>query len=176
MTGRTSFHFPREAAEQLIVIKARTVLDSYPNIIRAALHSYDTLLQLAEAGCQLVVVRAGDAELAYSPYRKFSYPELAQAMAAPAEGNPDEVPRNFFFNGEAAQNLESIKRRSFLKSNADALRVALASYKELLLIYEIGDRILVRGRSREEEFTPYRPFPLETMLGAATRQRQTEDA
>jgi hypothetical protein len=160
MSGqRTSFHFSREAAVQLKAIRARTLLIHSADVIRVALHTYNELLGLHDAGLSLNIRSKDGEEWDYSPYKKCLYPGMARASASGDDEDESAIPRNFFFSGEAKDNLESIRKRSFINTNSDAIRIALTAYKELCIIDEVGDCLVVRDAyGNEEIYNPYRPF------------------
>jgi len=169
---RTSFHFSREAGEQLTAIRSRTILSNNADVIRAALSAYDTLLRLEEEGLEFVIIVEDGAEYAYSPYKKCAYPGFDDQLL---KGNPlEKVARNFFFSKESVSHLEAIRDRSFVSSNADAIRVSLTAYRELLIIEELGDRLVVRDSDgNEAAYSPHRPW---RGFGASATQGQLERA
>ena len=158
-TRRTSFHFPKQAIAQLNAIRERTRLDANSDVIRIALQAYDELLDLSDDGCSLFIIDKDGAEWEYSPYKKCLYPRFGQLENGDTETEEKSVASNFFFSGEAASRLESIKARSYAKTSADAIRLALTSYKELILADEDGCAIMVRDSNGvEAAYNPYRPF------------------
>jgi hypothetical protein len=126
-------------------------------------------------GYKIIVKNKARDEFVYPPYASFNYPGLDELLdvAAIDSTSKKEVPRNFFFSGEAVEQLESIKARSFLKTNADAIRVALTSYSELLAIDAAGDEIFVRDRNGNElAYSPHRPWMRDQI---AARPRGVKD-
>jgi len=160
MRKRTTFYFPAEAAKQLGQIKRRTRMESGAAVLRAALSAYAELLEVSQAGYQ-IAVRTKDGETyPFSPYEPFDYPGLTKARSEDAAlPVDDKTPKNFVFPEAAAEKLTAIRRASYLESNADAIRAALASYDELTLVTRAGDRILIADGDEEVPYTPYAPLP-----------------
>ena len=157
---RTAFYFPEEAAVRLQKIKKRARLDNSANVVRAALSAYDELLEVALAGCTIVVKDREGQEWPYSPYTRFSYPGLARKTEPIAAISATEKsPKNFAFSEAAVATLESIRKRSYLESNADVIRAALAAYDELTTAFSAGDQIIIRDTEDNEcTYTPYAPL------------------
>lgn len=157
---RTSFHFPQKAIAELTEIKQRVHLDNNSDIIRAALKAYDRLLEFACLGYKIFIHDKNGDNWSYSPYTRFTYPGLEMLKVKTVRPTPSikGVSRNFFFSGEAVEKLESIRQRSYVKTNADAIRVALISYKELLTVWDNGDKIIIRDHNDFEYlFNPHAP-------------------
>ncbi len=167
---RTSFHFPREAVAQLNAIRLRTYIDSNAEIIRMAVVAYDELLTLDAAGHRMSVIDRAGASWPFSPFMRLNYPGLArEALNSEAEAASDKaVAANFFFTDDVVDRLESIKQLSHIKSNADIIRVALSQYKELILVHEAGDSVVITARDGSEGvYSPFRPFRMEAPVKAA---------
>lgn len=163
MSRRTSFHFPKEAMAQLDAIRVRTHIADNSELIRNALNAYDELVMLAADGMQMFIRDSEGRKWPYSPYVKLDYPGLkregfnAEAAAAVETAKSG----NFFFSGDVIKKIESLKRRSHLSSNVDAIRVALSAFKELVLVAQAGDSMFVRDLSgREHPYSPFQPFRL----------------
>lgn len=158
MARRTSFTFSAEGMAQLKAIRERTHVADNGEVIRCALNAYDDLVDLAARGYQMFVRDGDGARWPYSPYIKLSYPGLrrdeinAEAVAAAKGRKPETI----FFSGDIIGKIESLKKRSHLSSNVDAIRVALSAFKELVLVLEAGDTFFVRDTDSVE--TPYNPF------------------
>lgn len=159
-TRRTSFHFPEKAVEQLRSIQRRSRLDSGADVIRVALAAYDELLRIALGGYKILVRDQSGREWLYSPYTKFTYPGLdTHAITPPIQD--EKPPKNFFFSGEAVERLESIRKRSRAQSNADAIRMALSAYDELLGVIAAGDTIIIQDKQgNEQSYSPYAPLAM----------------
>ena len=159
MRKRTTFYFPAEAARRLGQIKRRSRLESSSAVLRAALSAYAELLEATQAGYQIVVRRQDGSDFPFSPYETFNYPELAEMRAEDEGGVDEKIPKNFVFPEAAAEKLNAIRRSSYLDSNADAIRAALASYDELTLVARAGAQILLTDGAEEVSYTPYAPMP-----------------
>jgi hypothetical protein len=152
--------------KQLMAIMQLSYLETGADVIRAALHAYDDILYLDQKNYKIIVKDKSGEEFVYSPYTTFRYPGLdtgdryLENNAGAETGKA--TPKNFFFTGEAVDRLESIKAQSFMKSNADVIRLALTAYSELLTIDAKGDEIVVRNREGiEQVYSPHRPWPRE---------------
>jgi hypothetical protein len=160
MVARTSFQFPKKAMAELRVIKERARLNDTADVLRIALQAYEEMLDLHDGHQRMFIldVHNQKQEWEYSPYKQCGYPGFGEMRSEDSETRKD-VPGAFFFSGEAAKSLASIRSRSYANSNADAIRLALTAYKELILADEAGCSIVVRdGKGGEAAYNPYRPF------------------
>lgn len=160
MKKRTTFYFPPEAASRLGQIKRRTRIESGAAVLRAALNAYAELLEVTQAGYRIIVRPVEGGDVTFSPYEPFDYPKLEALRVETEVDTEDKIPRNFVFPEAAAQKLEAIKKASYLDSNADAIRAALATYDELTLVSRAGDQILITDPTSSDEvvYTPYAPI------------------
>ena len=160
MSKRSSFYFPEAAAAVLYKIRKRSRLESNADVVRAALGSYDALLDVSLDGGVIVILDKTGKEWPYSPYVQFYYPGLEHPSNYAEIARSDEkIPKNFVFSEEAAAKLASIKERSGSPSNADVIRAALTAFDELVCVMSAGDRILIRYRDgRERNYIPYAPL------------------
>ena len=149
---RTSFVFPPEAAAALEAIRLRTYIDDDADVIRIALSVYDNLLHLAELHCAIAVCDKRGQNWAFSPYTRFTYPGLTNATADKRANAKKNRSKNFFFSGEAVNRLDSIRARSETRTNADAIRLALTIFNQLVQIYSAGDHVVVRASDGEESY------------------------
>jgi hypothetical protein len=155
MKARTTIQFPRDAAAALNSIRSRTRFNDATDVIRAALSAYDELLEMVDLGFKIFVDLKSGERLSYSPYAPFSYDGLMPFGAKEAV----EAPRTFVFAADGIARFGSIRKRSFLTSNADVIRAALAAYDELLRVELTGDSIImVRGEEREVSYSPNKPI------------------
>jgi Arc/MetJ-type ribon-helix-helix transcriptional regulator len=160
MAARTSFQFPKKAMAELRAIKERARLNDTADVIRIALQAYEEMLDLYDGHQRMFIVDPHNRkqEWEYSPYRQCAYPGFGEMCSEDIETKKD-APGTFFFSGEAAKSLASIRSRSYANSNSDAIRLALTAYKELVLADEAGCSIVVRdGKGGEVAYNPYRPF------------------
>ncbi len=161
MARRTSFHFPKEAMAQLDAIRVRTHIADNSELIRSALNAYDELVMLFAKGNQMFIRDSEGQKWPYSPYVKLNYPGLKrdEFNTEAAVANENAKAGNFFFSGDVIKTIESLKRRSHLSSNVDAIRVALSAFKELVLVAQAGDSMFVRDLAgREHPYSPFQPF------------------
>jgi len=159
MSGRrTSFYFPKEAMAALGAIQRRTRLDNGADVIRIAVITYWQILHFIDDGHKIVVRdKAGD-EFPYSPYRPFEYPGLI-TPTTDQESEQSVSPKSFFFSGDIVTKLDEIRARGYVRTNSDAIRVALAAYRELISVVSAGDEIIVRQRDGQEfSFDPDAPY------------------
>jgi hypothetical protein len=160
---RASFLFPREASAALASIREHADVKQDADAIRLALSAFDSLLELVELSCRLFVRDREGRDWPYSPYRRFSYPGLEDALQQlPARDDdgqsPSEQPKNFFFSGPAVERLKAIRARSVVPTNADAIRLALTKFDQLLKVEDVGDSIVVRDlEGRESLFNLFNP-------------------
>jgi hypothetical protein len=147
---RISFHFPREASAELAAIMANTRLDSPVATVRVALSAYKELLEITRAGCKIIVRNKAGIEYPYSLFAPFDYPGFANRISHKPAGRLIAPPRNLFFSSKAVDELVSIRKQSFAQNNADAIRIALASFSELVRVLANGDEIIVRDRRGNE--------------------------
>jgi hypothetical protein len=149
---RTSFLFPKDAAAKLAAIRSRTYMENDADVIRMALSVYDTLLELAELNCKIVVRDRCGKDWPYSPYTRFSYPGLNGVAPDQTDQAEEACEKNFFFSGEAVEKLDSVRARSEARTNADAIRLALTAFNQLLMVDMAGDGIVVRDPDGGECF------------------------
>ena len=159
MRKRTTFYFPAEAARRLGQIKRRTRMESGAAVLRAALNAYAELLEATQAGYRIVVRKQDGSDFLFSPYEPFQYPGLEELRAEDDVAKSEKIPKNFVFPEAAAEKLAFIRRSSYLDSNADVIRAALASYDELTLVVRAGDQILISDGTENAVYTPYAPMP-----------------
>jgi Arc/MetJ-type ribon-helix-helix transcriptional regulator len=158
MAGRrTSFYFPREAVAALEAIRRRTRFENGADVIRLAVLTYSKILEYVDSGSKVFVVDQNDEQFAYSPYRPFDYPGMPDFEASPAaEGFSS---KNFFFSGDIVDKLDQIRARGFVRTNSDAIRVALTAYRELSGVAAVGDEIVIRRRDETAfSFDPDAPY------------------
>jgi len=141
---RTSFVFPAEAASALAAIRSRTYLEDDADVIRIALSVYDNLLELAELHCAIFVSDESGREWPFSPYTRFNYPALSDAANDAAPQDHKSPAKSFFFSGEAVSRIDSIRERSEVRNHADAIRLALTVFNQLVLVHSLGHKIIVR--------------------------------
>jgi hypothetical protein len=167
MKKRTTFYFPAKAARRLGQIKRRSRMESGAAVLRAALSAYAELLDVTQAGYKIVVRTKDGQDYSFSPYEPFLYPKLEALRAEAEDGAEEKIPKNFVFPEAAAEKLASIRRASYLDSNADVIRAALASYDELTLVARAGDQILITDAAGEEQvaYTPYAPLARHRLRG-----------
>jgi hypothetical protein len=160
MAKRTSFYFPPEAARWLRAIKCKCRLENSADVIRAALSAYDDLLRIDSDGYDVIVRDDEGKERTYSPYAPFEHPKLQfNKLDEAGGGDNDKPPRNFVFSREASERLESIRRRSYLQSNAEVIRAALCAYNELLVIRSARYAMIIRDREGNEwHYSPHTPL------------------
>jgi hypothetical protein len=167
--GRTTFYFPEQAAVRLWSIKRLSRHQTNTDVIRAALSSYDDLLSVVCSGSKIFVRDHENRDHPYSPYRPFHYAALERARDEDPVTTEGRAPRNFVFTAESAAKLGSIRQRSFLHSNADVIRAALAAYEELLRVVNLGDHIVVIDRAgNEHPYSPYAPVNPEALSKAVS--------
>jgi hypothetical protein len=169
MKRRTSFTFSPEAMAQLHAIQARTHVADNSELIRSALNAYDELVVLAADGNKMFVRDSDGKPWPYSPYIKLSYPGLNREAfnAEAAKAAKTTKAETFFFSGDIIQKIESLKKRSHLSSNIEAIRVALSAFKELVLVLEAGDVFYVRDANGvEKPYNPFQPFRADTLVAA----------
>jgi hypothetical protein len=108
-------------------------------------------------------------EWPWSPYESFEYPILQNTQATkPDVRSTKKIPRNFFFSGEAVEQLESIKCNCFAESNADAIRIALTAYNELINVHVLGYEIFIRDKfGSETQYNPRAPLICDELKLAA---------
>jgi hypothetical protein len=143
MSPRASFLFPKDAATQLAAIRERTYIENDADIIRLALSVYDTLLELADSNQKIAIQDKSGHEWPYSPHLRFSYPGLEQFPDPEAPAGEGQEAKNFFFSGDAVQHLASIRDRSGVRTNADAIRIALTALNHFLKIDAAGDSVVI---------------------------------
>jgi hypothetical protein len=157
---RTSFHFPKEAATALQAIWARSRLGNASDVIRAALSTYNALIQIVSGGGEVIVRTKDGRQWLWSPYEPFNYPNLSSIPPVNDDKSVTrKVPRNFFFSGDAVDKLDSIKAKCFAETNADAIRIALTAYNELIGVSAVGDEIIIRDKCGNEKlYNPHAPL------------------
>jgi hypothetical protein len=112
-----------------------------------------------ESGTRIFVRDSDGASYPFSPYTKFSYPGFGGGdyIVDATQCGPASA-KNFFFSGVAVKSLESIKKRCHSKNNADAIKIALTAFAELLFIYDrLDDIVLIDRQGNEALFNPHNP-------------------
>jgi hypothetical protein len=156
---RFTVHFPARAAEKLVSIKRLSRLKSNADLLAVALESYCELVEADRSGCTIRVCRDdGLLECKFSPHTEFHYPSSKQ-FPEPERSELDRIPKSLVLSDAEAEKIMQIKRLCRIKSTANVIRAALASFDELIKVCHAGDRIFVSNRmGREVAYSPYAPL------------------
>jgi len=156
---RFTVHFPAKAAEKLASIKRLSRLKSNADLLAVALESYCELVEADLSGCTIRISRDdGLLDCKFSPHTEFHYP-ATNRISEPEISGTDRFPKSLVLSDAEASKIAQIKRLCRIKSTANVIRAALASFDELIRVCHAGDRIFVKNRrGREVAYTPYAPL------------------
>jgi hypothetical protein len=144
MTRQTTLRFSPEAATALRATSQLAQLEK-ADAIRAALRLYDDLLDLVQSKFRVVVRDIAGKDRPFSPYEPFDYPASAPTRSSSGVERRSRA-ADFIVSPAATAEINRIQAKGGLKSRTDAVRAALAVYRDLLVLGACaGAKILVRS-------------------------------